>query len=150
MNCLNSFSCSWCYNFCTLNSLKALRMLAYFNSAMLWMYQIDSYALDLLAYLNSSMLWMYQIDSYALDLLAYTLILLCFECGPISSFNSDGHIRKLGIASQWVYNVVHPICYIFMSRWIRNTCLNSSSSIDWLWIWWMDFVAPSLFWINCC
>jgi hypothetical protein len=48
------------------------------------------------------------------------------------------------------YNVVHPICYIFMSRWIRETCLNSSSLIDWLWIWWMNFVAPSLFWINCC
>jgi hypothetical protein len=28
-------------------------MLAYFNSAMLWMYQIDTYALDLLAYFNS-------------------------------------------------------------------------------------------------
>jgi hypothetical protein len=28
-------------------------MLAYFNSAMLWMYQIDNYALDLLAYFNS-------------------------------------------------------------------------------------------------
>jgi hypothetical protein len=26
-------------------------MLAYFNTAMLWMYQIDTYALDLLAYL---------------------------------------------------------------------------------------------------
>jgi hypothetical protein len=51
-------------------------MLAYFNSATLWMYQIDTYALDLLAYFNSAMLWMYQIDSYALDLLAYTLILL--------------------------------------------------------------------------
>jgi hypothetical protein len=33
-----------------------LRMLAYFNSAMLLMYQIDSYALDLLAYFNSAML----------------------------------------------------------------------------------------------
>jgi hypothetical protein len=54
---------------------------------MLWMYQIDSYALDLLAYFNSTMLWMYQIDSYALDLLAY--------------FNSDGHIMSVGIASQW-------------------------------------------------
>jgi hypothetical protein len=51
------------------------------------MYQIDSYALDLLAYFNFAMLWMYQIDSYALDLLA--------------SFNSDDHIRKLEIASQW-------------------------------------------------
>jgi hypothetical protein len=57
-------------------------MLAYFNSAMLWMYQIDSYALDLLAYTYYA-----QIDSYALDLLAY--------------FNSDGHIMSLGIASQW-------------------------------------------------
>jgi hypothetical protein len=63
-------------------------MLAYFNYAMLWMYQIDNYALDLLAYFDSAMLWMYQIDSYALDLLAYTLILLfsdqqlCF--GPVS------------------------------------------------------------------
>jgi hypothetical protein len=28
-------------------------MLAYFNSTMLWMYQIDTYALDLLAYFNS-------------------------------------------------------------------------------------------------
>jgi hypothetical protein len=27
-------------------------MLAYFNSAMLWMYQTDSYALDMLAYFN--------------------------------------------------------------------------------------------------
>jgi hypothetical protein len=51
-------------------------MLAYFNSAMLLMYQVDSYALDLLAYFNYAMLSMYQIDSYALDLLAYTLILL--------------------------------------------------------------------------
>jgi hypothetical protein len=46
---------------------------------MLWMYQIDTYALDLLAYFNSAMLLMYQIDSYALDLLAYTLILLCSD-----------------------------------------------------------------------
>jgi hypothetical protein len=87
MNCWSSFSCSWCYNFCTINSWKASRMLAYFNSAMLWMYQIDSYALDLLAYINSAMLWMYQIDNYALDLLA--------------CFNSDGHIMSVGIASQW-------------------------------------------------
>jgi hypothetical protein len=28
-------------------------MLAIFNSDMLWMYQIDTYALDLLAYFNS-------------------------------------------------------------------------------------------------
>jgi hypothetical protein len=63
----------------------ALDPLAYF--AIIWMYQIDSYALDLLAYFNSAMFWMYQVDIYALDLLAY--------------FNSDGHIRKLGIASQW-------------------------------------------------
>jgi hypothetical protein len=28
---------------------------------------------------------------------------------------------------------------------IRETCLDSSSLIDWLWIWWMDFVAASLF-----
>jgi hypothetical protein len=88
MNCWNSFSCSWCYNFCTVNSWKALRMLAYFSSTMLWMYQIDSYALDLLGYFNSAMLWMYQIDSYALDLLAY--------------FNSDGHIMSVGIALLWV------------------------------------------------
>jgi hypothetical protein len=54
-------------------------MLAYFNSAMLWMYQIDTYTLDLLAYFNSAMLWMYQIDSYALDMLAYTLILLFLD-----------------------------------------------------------------------
>jgi hypothetical protein len=60
-------------------------MLAYFNSAMLLMYQIDSYALDLLAYFNFAMLWKYQIDNYALDLLAY--------------FNSDGHIMSVGIAS---------------------------------------------------
>jgi hypothetical protein len=53
---------------------------AYFNSAMLWMYQIDTYALDLLAYFNCAMLWMYQIDSYALDLLAYTLILMATKC----------------------------------------------------------------------
>jgi hypothetical protein len=52
---------------------------------MLWMYQIDSYALNLLVYLNSAMLWMYQIDSYALELLAY--------------FNFDGHIMSVGIAS---------------------------------------------------
>jgi hypothetical protein len=60
-------------------------MLAYFNSDMLWMYQINSYALDLLAYFNSAMLWMYQMNSYALDLLAY--------------FNSDGHIMSVGITS---------------------------------------------------
>jgi hypothetical protein len=62
---------------------------------MLWMYQIDTYALDLLAYFNSSMLWMYQIDSYALDLLAYTLILLCqidsYALDLLAYFNSDGH-----------------------------------------------------------
>jgi hypothetical protein len=69
------------------NSWKALKINAYFNFAMLWMYQIDSYALDLLAYFNSAMLWMYQIDSFALDLLAY--------------FNSDGHKMSVGIASQW-------------------------------------------------
>jgi hypothetical protein len=28
---------------------------------------------------------------------------------------------------------------------IRETCLDSSSLIDWLWVWWMDLVAPSLF-----
>jgi hypothetical protein len=61
-------------------------MLAYFNSAMLLMYQIDSYTLDLLAYFNSDMLWMYQIHNYALDLLEY--------------FNYDGHIMSVGIASQ--------------------------------------------------
>jgi hypothetical protein len=33
---------------------------------------------------------------------------------------------------------------------IRETCLDSSSLIDWLWFWLMHFVAPSLFWINCC
>jgi hypothetical protein len=33
---------------------------------------------------------------------------------------------------------------------IRETCLDSSSLIDWLWFWLMDFVTPSLFWINCC
>jgi hypothetical protein len=33
---------------------------------------------------------------------------------------------------------------------IMETCLDSSSLIDWLWFWLMDFVAPSLFWINCC
>jgi hypothetical protein len=33
---------------------------------------------------------------------------------------------------------------------IRETCLDSSSLIDWLWFWLMDFVAPNLFWINCC
>jgi hypothetical protein len=54
-------------------------MLAYVNSTMLWMYQIDSYALDLLAYFNFAMLWMYQVDSYAFDLLTYTLILLCSD-----------------------------------------------------------------------
>jgi hypothetical protein len=27
---------------------------------------------------------------------------------------------------------------------IRETCLDSSSLIDWLWFWLMDFVAPSL------
>jgi hypothetical protein len=32
---------------------------------------------------------------------------------------------------------------------IRETCLDNSSLIDWLWSWLMDFVAPSLFWINC-
>jgi hypothetical protein len=57
MNCCNSFLCSWCYNFCTVNSWKASRMLAYFNSAMLWMYQIDSYALDLLAYFKFKEVW---------------------------------------------------------------------------------------------
>jgi hypothetical protein len=40
--------------------------------------------------------------------------------------------------------------YSCQYRLIRETCLDSSSLIDWLWIWWMDFVAPSLFWINCC
>jgi hypothetical protein len=53
---------------------------------MLWMYQIDSYALDPLAYFNPAMLWMHQVDSYTLDLLAY--------------FISDVHIMSLGFASQ--------------------------------------------------
>jgi hypothetical protein len=35
--------------------------------------------------------------------------------------------------------------YSCQYRLIRETCLDSSSLIDWLWIWWMDFVAPSLF-----
>jgi hypothetical protein len=108
MNCWNSFSCSWCYNFCIVNSWKALRMLAYFDSAMLWMYQIDSYALDLLAYFNSAMLWMYEIDSYALDLLVYvnSAMLWMYQIDNyaldlLAYFNSDGHIMSLGIASQW-------------------------------------------------
>jgi hypothetical protein len=67
--------------------MKSIDYVAYFNSAMLWMYQIDSYALDLLAYFNFGMLWMYQIISYAMDLLAY--------------FNSDGHIMSVRIVSQW-------------------------------------------------
>jgi hypothetical protein len=33
------------------------------------MYQIDNYALDLLAYFNSAMIWMYQNDSYDLILI---------------------------------------------------------------------------------
>jgi hypothetical protein len=65
-------------------------MLAYFNSAMLWMYQIDTYAFDMLAYFNYAMLWMYRINIYAFDLLAYILILLCSDrqlCfGPVSIF----------------------------------------------------------------
>jgi hypothetical protein len=40
--------------------------------------------------------------------------------------------------------------YSCQCRLIRETCLDSSSLIDWLWFWLMDFVAPSLFWINCC
>jgi hypothetical protein len=67
---------------------RIIFVLAYSNSAMLGIYQIDTYALDLLEYFNSAMLWMYQIDSFALDLLAYTLILLCsdrqFFFGPVS------------------------------------------------------------------
>jgi hypothetical protein len=39
--------------------------------------------------------------------------------------------------------------YSFQCGLIRETCLDSSSLIDWLWFWLMDFVAPSL-WINCC
>jgi hypothetical protein len=35
---------------------------------------------------------------------------------------------------------------IYSCQWglIRETCLDSSSLIDWLWFWLMDFVAPSL------
>jgi hypothetical protein len=40
--------------------------------------------------------------------------------------------------------------YSCQSGLIRETCLDSSSLIDWLWFWLMDFVGPSLFWINCC
>jgi hypothetical protein len=40
--------------------------------------------------------------------------------------------------------------YLCQCGLIRETCLDSSSLIDWLWICWMDFVAPSPFWINCC
>jgi hypothetical protein len=53
------------------------------------------------------------------------------------------------ISPTWTPNALsllgHQICYIFMSLWIRETCLDSSFLIDWLWIWWMDFVTPSLF-----
>jgi hypothetical protein len=72
-------------------------MLAYFNSAMLWMYQIDSYALDLLAYCNSNghilsvgIAVVYKVVitrlSYALlwvlivSLLSYILLLLVSWC----------------------------------------------------------------------
>jgi hypothetical protein len=34
--------------------------------------------------------------------------------------------------------------YSCQCRLIRETCLDSSSLIDWLWFWLMDFVAPSL------
>jgi hypothetical protein len=112
MNCWKSFSCSWCYNFCTVNSWKASRMLAYFNSAMLWIYHIDG---------------------YALDLLAYTLILLCSDrqlfFGHVSILQFWWPQNVIGNCIAVVYNVVHPICYIFISRWIRETCLNSSSSM---------------------
>jgi hypothetical protein len=33
---------------------------------------------------------------------------------------------------------------------IRETCLHSSSLIDWLWFWLMDFFCPKSVWINCC
>jgi hypothetical protein len=53
------------------------------------------------------------------------------------------------VSLAWTPNALsllgHQIWYTFMSMWIRETCLDSSSLIDWLWIWWMDFVAPSLF-----
>jgi hypothetical protein len=34
--------------------------------------------------------------------------------------------------------------YSCQCRLIRETCLDSSSLIDWLWFWLMDFVTPSL------
>jgi hypothetical protein len=34
--------------------------------------------------------------------------------------------------------------YSCQCRLIRDTCLDSSFLIDWLWFWLMDFVAPSL------
>jgi hypothetical protein len=53
------------------------------------------------------------------------------------------------VSPAWTPNALsllsHQICYILMTMWIRGACLDSSSLIDWLWIWWMDFVAPSLF-----
>jgi hypothetical protein len=52
----------------------------------------------MLAYFNSAMLFMYQIDSYALDLLAYTLILLCSDrqlCfGPVSIYFNSAMVRS--------------------------------------------------------
>jgi hypothetical protein len=53
------------------------------------------------------------------------------------------------VSRAWTPNTLsllgHQICNIFVSIWIRGTCLDSSSLIDWLWIWLMDFIAPSLF-----
>jgi hypothetical protein len=63
------------------------------------------------------------------------------------NLSSTGRIlRRVGPTGKTPYQIlVLTAIYSCQCRLIRETCLDSSSLIDWLWIWWMDFVAPSLF-----
>jgi hypothetical protein len=55
------------------------------------------------------------------------------------------------VSTSWTPNALSLIAhknqsaiYSWKCGLIRETCLDSSSLIDWLWFWLMDFVAPSL------
>jgi hypothetical protein len=55
------------------------------------------------------------------------------------------------VSPAWTHNALSLIShqnrsaiYSCQCGLIRETCLDSSSLIDWLWFWMMDFVAPSL------
>jgi hypothetical protein len=64
--------------------------------------------------------------------------------GTTTSFTTE-------VSPAWTPNALSLIghqnryaIYSCQCGFIRETCLDSSSLIDWLWFWLMDFVAPSL------